>query len=271
MPDSASTHDTLVCVTTYAGGFETRLILKKILRHFRWRNGSQVPLVLISDGPVKDEEIRALVDIVDERPGPSGLQGGELESLRRMVGHARELGVRTVVKICGDVILDRADWVDLTIQFQRAQNRPMLSTHWFEHNSDIVGTKFFVAELDFLEHILPENLDGQALEHAITHSINQHTPVRESVWLINSCTGEAGEVEAELVEWRWEHAHKLYKFRHLDDNIGTVSRLLQRVFLYPLLRLSHELNKSLRRLRSHKPQSQQKEGTKALLTADDMN
>lgn len=270
MPDCTFHSDTLVCVTTYAGGFETRLILKKILRHFRWRNGSEIPLLLVSDGPVDDEEILGLVDIVDQRPGPSGLQGGELESLQRMVEHARKLGVRTVVKICGDVILDRANWVDLTVGFLQAKGRSMLSTHWFEHDSDIVGTKFFVAELDFLANVLPARLDGQALEHAITKSINQFRPVEESVWLINSCTGEADEVEAELTEWRWEHAHKLYKFRHLDDNLGTVSRVLLHAILYPVLRLHHELCRTFRRL-SHRSLVWPNKTAKPLLTADDLN
>ena len=44
----------LVAMTTYPGNFEHRMILHKVLKHFRWRNGWDVKLAVFSDGIMND-------------------------------------------------------------------------------------------------------------------------------------------------------------------------------------------------------------------------
>ena len=238
---------TLVGITTYAGNYETRLILRKTLRHFRWRNGPDVPLLVVSDGPILDSEIYRYADYVLCRPGPSGLQQGELENLRLMVDFAHGRGYRYLVKSAGDVIMNRPEWIRTALEFLLSKGRRILSTHWFHNDSWVVGTKFFVADVDFLRQVLPEKVTAANLEVMLTESIRRHYPLEEIASLINSNTGEAHEVEGELAEWQWEHAHRLYKFRHLDDETDLIERIGHRYFLYPALRLVRQLHRSLKR------------------------
>jgi hypothetical protein len=239
--------NTLVGVTTYAGGLETRLILKKALRHFRWRNGRDVSLLVVSDGALQDPGIQLYADHVLARPKRSGLQEGELESLRQMVEFAEREGFRYLVKIGGDVIMNRPDWVSKVVSLLRSENRRILSTHWFENDSWVVGTKFFAAEVAFLREILPDKMDAPLLETVFTESIKRHYPLEEVAYLINSNTGEANEVENELEEWQWEHAHSLTKFRNLDADAGTIEKTVSRGIHYPALRFLKNLSRAKRK------------------------
>jgi hypothetical protein len=239
--------NTLVGVTTYAGSLETRLILKKVLRHFRWRNGGDVRLLVVSDGALRDTKTRSYADHVLARPKRSGLQEGELESLRQMAEFAEREGYRYLVKIGGDVIMNRPDWVSTVVSLLRSQNRRILSTHWFENNSWVVGTKFFATEVAFLRQILPDKMDAPLLETVFTESIKRHYPLEEVAYLINSNTGEANEVENELEEWQWEHAHSLSKFRNLDADASAMEKTASRGVLYPALRLLKNLGRAKRK------------------------
>lgn len=239
--------NTLVGVTTYAGSLETRLILKKVLRHFRWRNGRDVRLLVVSDGALKDTETLMYADHVLDRTKRSGLQEGELESLRQMAEFAAKKGCRYLVKIGGDVIMNRPDWVSTVISLLRSQNRRILSTHWFENDSWVVGTKFFAAEVAFLREILPDKMDAPLLEIVFTESIKRHYSLEEVAYLINSNTGEANEVENELKEWQWEHAHSLTKFRNLDADAGTMEKAATRGVLYPVFRVLKNLSRAKRK------------------------
>lgn len=238
----------LVGLTTYAGGFENRTILLKALRHFRARNGRRADLVVISDGPILDERIYRYADHVLCRPGPSGLQSGELDSLRLLADFAHSRNYRYVIKSCGDVLMNERDWVCKCIDFLREKRVSLFSTHWFSNDSWIVGTKFFVTETAFLRRVLPERIGGGNLEFAFTHAIERQVALKDAVYLINSTTGEAGEVDNELRAWQWEHSHRLHKFRYLDETAPALERLLHRCFLYPALRLHKELRRALRKI-----------------------
>ena len=239
--------NTLIGVTTYAGSLETRLILKRVLRHFRWRNGGDVRLLLVSDGALRDTKTRSYADYVLARPKRSGLQEGELESLRQMAEFAEREGYRYLVKMCGDVIMNRPDWVSTVVRLLQSQNRRILSTHWFENDSWVVGTKFFAAEVAFLREVLPDKMDAPLLETVITESIKRHYPLKGVAYLINSNTGEANEVENELEEWQWEHAHSLSKFRNLDADASAMEKTANRGVLYPALRILKNLSRAKRK------------------------
>jgi len=235
--------NTLVGITTYAGNLETRLILKKVLRHFRWRNGTDIKLMVVCDGALEASDVERYVDHYIARPKRSGLQEGELESLRQMTKYAAEEGYRYLVKISGDVIMNRPDWVLGVIEKLRSQKRQILSTHWFENESWVVGTKFFAAEVGFLQKILPDKMDAPILETVFTKSIRRQYPVEDVAYLINSNTGEAGEVENELQDWQWEHAHSLGKFLNLDAEASSLEKMTNRIVLYPALRALRNLRR----------------------------
>jgi len=239
--------NTLVGVTTYAGSLETRLILRKVLRHFRWRNGRDVRLLVASDGALTSSGIREYANHVLERPKRSGLQEGELESLRLMTAFAEREGYRYLVKICGDVIMNRPDWVSTVIGLLRSRKRRILSTHWFGNDSWVVGTKFFAAEVEFLKQVLPEKMDAPLLETVFTASIKRYYLLEDVALLINSNTGEAHQVENELAEWQWEHAHSLAKFRNLDADAGTLEKTMNQCVLYPAFRVLKNLRRTKRK------------------------
>lgn len=237
----------LVGVTTYAGDFEQRTILRKTLRHLRARNGRELPVIVVSDGLLNDRRLYGYVDQALCRPGPCGLQRGELDSLRQLSRFARAHGYRYILKSAGDIILDQANWAHAALDLMLAKQRRMLSTHWFRNDSGIIGTKFFVAETDFLEEVLPDDvLPGECLENVLTASIARRYAVDEVAYLINSNTGEKQEVEAELRDWGWEHAHRLHKFVRLNDSEPALERWLNRLFVHPLLRLRRQIHRSLR-------------------------
>src|SRR5437868_15414300 len=112
--------DVLVGVTTYAGNFETRLILRKTLRHFRRQNGRGVRLLVVWDGPVDDREVHALADHVMTRPGPSGLHQGELDNIALISEFASQHRYRIVIKSAGDIIMNKPDWVRVVVDYFRS-------------------------------------------------------------------------------------------------------------------------------------------------------
>lgn len=242
----------LVAMTTYPGGFEHRMILHKVLKHFRWRNGWDIKLAVFSDGIMNDPVVHHYADYVIDRPGPSGIYEGELESVRCLASFARDHGFSVILKTAGDIIMNRNDWVARTIDYFDQKGCRLLSTHWHDNNSWIVGTKFFVCDTGFLALTWPDLRYTNEVEEAFSESISQKFHLEEVVYLINSNTGEADEVEAELKEWRWEHGHRLSKFRQLDDCTPSAIRFFQKAVLYQWLRLSRDFKRSVRRLASGK-------------------
>ena len=89
------------------------------------------------------------------------------------------------------------------------------------------------------------------VEEAFTASIAERYSSDEVLYLINSNTGEADEVEAELREWCWEHGHRLSKFKQLDDCTPVLKRLLHKTFLYQWLRVHRDINRSVKRLKKN--------------------
>ena len=244
MLETASPARILVGLTTYAGNFETRLILRKVLRHFRWRNGARIDLMVVSDGPVLDPQVYEYASHVVSRPGPSGLQQGELDSLHLIADFARCRGYDYVLKTSGDIILNVPDWANRVVGLLRGRQKRILSTHWFSPASWVVGTKFFAADVDFLAQSLPASLDQEGLEETFTASIRRHFRIEEVACLIDSTTGEAHEVGNELRDWQWEHAHRLYKFRNLDDPSSLWEMIGHRRCLYPALRVRRQIMRS---------------------------
>ena len=239
----------LIGLTTYSGDVETRQILKKTLRHLRRKNKNSVDILVVSDGYLNDPEIHFLATHVIERAGPSGLQQGELDSIWQIVRFAQTHGYRQVIKSAGDIIMTVPDWTVRIMERFYATGKQMLSTHWFKDDSWVVGTKFFVADVQFLEEILPEMLGDKVLEIALTESISQRYQIEETVYLINSSTGERHEVKEELKTWGWEHAHRLSKFVKLDEYEPFLVRLYNRCIYNQILRFRRDLYRSLRNFR----------------------
>lgn len=244
MPDAAFPRKILVGLTTYAGNFETRLILRKTLRHFRWRNGPSIDLMVVSDGPVLDPHVYRYANYVVSRPGPSGLQRGELDSLHLIADFARSRGYDYVVKTSGDVILNAPDWANEVVGLLCDKQKRILSTHWFSPASWVVGTKFFAADVAFLAQVLPTAMDPEGLEETLTRRICKHFPIEEVAYLIDSTTGESHEVKHELLDWQWEHAHRLYKFRNLDDPSSVWEMICHRRCLYPAMRIQKQIKRT---------------------------
>lgn len=238
----------LVAMTTYPGNFEHRMILHKVLKHFRWRNGWDVKLAVFSDGIMNDEIVHHYADFVIDRPGPSGIYQGELESVRRLAQFAKSNNFSVVMKTAGDIIMNRDDWVKRALRYYDDKARRLLSTHWHENDSWIVGTKFFICDTDFLLETWPELRYTPEVEEAFSATIAEKYKPEEVLCLINSNTGEAGEVEAELKDWGWEHSHRLSKFVQLDDCTPPFKSFVHKIFLYQFLRLRRDLNRSLVRL-----------------------
>lgn len=238
----------LVVMTTYPGNFEHRMILHKVLKHFRWRNGWDVKLAIVSDGIMKDPLVNLYADFVLDRPGPSGIYQGELESVRRLAKFARDSNFPVIMKTAGDIIMNRDDWVERAVRYYDEKGCRLMSTHWHENNSWIVGTKFFVCDTEFLLETWPTIHYTNEVEEAFSASIAQHYKPKEVLYLINSNTGEAGEVEAELKEWSWEHGHRLSKFVQLDDCTSPVKRFFHKTFLYQLLRIHRDIKRSFSRI-----------------------
>lgn len=239
----------LVAMTTYPGNFEHRMILHKVLRHFRWRNGWNVKLAVFSDGIMNDPVVKHYADYVIDRPGPSGIYEGELESVRRLAQFAKDNQYTRIMKTAGDIIMNRDDWVQRTLQYFEDKGCRLLSTHWHENDSWIVGTKFFVCDTDFLLQTWPTMRYTPEVEEAYSASIAAQYPLNETVYLINSNTGEADEVEAELKDWRWEHGHRLSKFKQLDDCTPLLTRWFHKTCLYQYLRIQRDIKRSISRFK----------------------
>lgn len=246
---STDLNHVLVAMTTYPGNFEHRMILHKVLKHFRWRNGWDVKLAVFSDGIMNDPVVSHYANYVIDRPGPSGIYEGELESVRRLADFAQEQGFILIMKTAGDIIMNRDHWVKRTIDYFDAKDCQLLSTHWHENDSWIVGTKFFVCNPAFLKETWPAIRYTSQVEEAFSASIGERYPLQSVVYLINSNTGEADEVEAELKDWRWEHGHRLSKFKQLDDCTPALTRLFHKGFLYQWLRIKRDVQRSITRLK----------------------
>lgn len=243
----------LVAMTTYPGNYEHRMILHKVLRHFRWRNGWNIKLAVFSDGIMNDPVVKHYADYVIDRPGPNGIYEGELESVRRLAQFAKDNQYTHIMKTAGDIIMNRDDWVQRTLQYFEDKGCRLLSTHWHENDSWIVGTKFFVCDTDFLLQTWPTMRYTPEVEEAFSASIAAQYPLNETVYLINSNTGEADEVEAELKDWRWEHGHRLSKFKQLDDCTPLLTRWFHKTCLYQYLRIQRDIKRSIFRFKKSRP------------------
>ena len=248
MSISASSQKGLVGITTYSGDFEQRLILRKTLRHLRAKNGDRVFLVVISDGLIKDPAVHELADEVLERPGPCGLHQGELDSIWQLVDFAKKHGFSRLIKSAGDIIMTEPDWAQVVMTHFAQTRAKILSTHWFEDDSWVVGTKFFVAETDFLAEALPRTIEHPNLEEAFTAEIAKRYPLNQVASLINSNTGERDEVFHELKSWGWEHAHRLSKFVCLDEVSSKLEQIYGKYVLYPALRLKRDISRSIKKM-----------------------
>lgn len=238
----------LVAMTTYPGDFEHRMILHKVLKHFRWRNGWNLKLAVLSDGVLHDPVVERYADFIIDRPGPTGVCEGEMESIRRLAAFAKERGFEVILKSAGDIIMNDDHWVSRCVRTFDEKGCRVLSTHWFDNNSWIVGTKFFVATTDFLLETFPELRYTPDVEQAFTDRIADKYALKEVAYLINSNTGEADEVEAELKAWKWEHSHRLSKFKQLDDCTPLLQRLWHKFFVYQYLRLKRDIFRTCKRL-----------------------
>ena len=242
----------LVALTTYAGDFEQRLILRKVVKHLRAKNKDDIFLLIVSDGKIKDQNIHSKADRLIERPGPSGLQKGELDSIRLITNFAKEHHFPYIIKSAGDIMMTKQYWSRTVLNRFFETNAKILSTHWFHHNSWIIGTKFFVAQTDFLLKTLPTSLQGENLEKAFTQSISKAYSIQDVAYLINTNTGERHEVQHELKDWGWEHAHRLTKFIYLDEYASPMMRWLSRACLYPILQIKRELLRGISKIVSDK-------------------
>lgn len=243
-----ATQKILVALTTYAGDFESRLILRKVVAHLRAKNGNQIFLLVVSDGPVVDQRIHQIADAVLERPGPCGLHQGELDSIWQIINFAQELGFTRIIKSAGDIIMTVPNWAQVVMKRFEQTSAKLMSTHWFEDDSWIVGTKFFVAKTDFLAQTLPKRIDRSNLEEAFTASISARYSLKEVAYLINSNTGERDEVTHELNDWGWEHAHRLSKFVCLDEFASAAHRCFSQLLFYPALRAQRDIRRSFKKL-----------------------
>ncbi len=237
----------LVGVTTYAGDLEQQLILRKTLRHLRYKNGDRVFILVVSDGYVKDAAVHDWADCVLERPGPSGLQQGELDSILQIIKFARSHHFASLIKTAGDVLMSQNGWARCVMDHFLAKNKQILSTHWFYDESWVVGTKFFVAHVDFLETTIPLEIKTEFLEDQFSQNISKHFDIKEVASLINSATSERDEVSNELALWGWEHAHELWKFFAIDEGLPAAQLWASKNLLYPLLRLRRNIKRMYRK------------------------
>ncbi len=237
MSDNSS--KTLVALTTYAGDLESRIILRKVLKHLKSINDDRIFILVVSDGFVSDPTVHTLADKILDRPGPSGLHQGELDSIWEIV---------RFIKSAGDIIMTQPNWAQAVMARFEQHGAQILSTHWFYNQSWIVGTKFFVANTNFLEQTLPQSIDAPNLEEAFTAGIIKQHDLKKVADLINTATGERHEVEYELKEWGWEHAHRLTKFVCIDQFATSKERTFNQGVLYPALRIKRDIIRSARRI-----------------------
>lgn len=211
-------------------------------------NGDRIFILVASDGRITDPKVHELADFVLDRPGPCGLHQGELDSIWEIVRFAQSRGFTRLIKSAGDIIMTQPDWAQAVMARFDQHGAKILSTHWFHDNSWIVGTKFFVAETDFLDQTLPKTIEKANLEVAFTAEIAKRHDLKTVADLINTTTGERYEVENELRLWGWEHAHRLSKFICIDQFATTTERYLSSALLYPALRLKRDIVRSVKRL-----------------------
>ena len=224
------------------------IFLRQEFKIFNLRFG----LSVFSDGVMDDPVVHHYADYVLDRPGPTGIYEGELESVRRLAQFAKDKQYTVIMKTAGDIIMNRNDWVERAVRYFDEKNCRLLSTHWHENNSGIVGTKFFICDTDFLLETWPNIRYTNEVEEAFTASIAEHFKSDEVLYLINSNTGEADEVEVELKDWCWEHGHRLSKFKQLDDCTPMLKRFIHKTFLYQWLRVHRDIKRSASRFKKAK-------------------
>jgi hypothetical protein len=238
----------LVALTTYAGDFEQKLILRKVVNHLRAKNKDDIFLLIVSDGKIKDQNIHSEADRIIERSGPSGLQQGELDSIRLIANFAKDHHFPYLIKSAGDIIMTKPYWARTVLNRFFETNTKILSTHWFYDNSFIVGTKFFVVYTDFLLKTLPTSTEGENLEKAFSQSISKAHSIQDVAYLINSNTAERCEVMHELKDWGWEHAHRLSKFVYIDEYSSKIEQWIFKVFFYPALKIKREVLRGFKKI-----------------------
>jgi len=232
----------LVAVTTYKRSRERALILGKALRHFRFRNQIPYRVLLVSDGhlnssPLIDEH----VDYIFSRRGPSGLQEGELQSIRVALDFAVAHGFEYMLKMCGDIICNTPEWIAHFFHMMRAKDKVFLSTHCFADDSWIFGTKLFLARCELLHRVYPGSIRESCLETQLTKSLSEAYDLRGLAYMINSWSGEGQESRNEFRDTNCHHAHKIYRFKDLDVGRPLVVRAFNRFVLYPGFRLWYNL------------------------------
>jgi hypothetical protein len=243
------TQKILLALTTYAGDFKQRLILRKVVRHLRAKNKDDVFLLIVSDGKIKDQVVHTEADHLIERTGPSGLHQGELDSMWVIAHFAKEHHFPYVIKSAGDIIMTKPYWARAVLNRFLETNAKILSTHWFYDNSWIIGTKFFVAQTDFLLETLPDSTEGENLEKAFTQSISKAYSIQDVAYLINTTTGERDEVTNELKDWGWEYTHRLSKFIYLDEYALPMMRWIFKAIFYPVLQIISEALRGIKKIK----------------------
>ena len=240
MPPDVS-NEVLVVVTTFEGSRERALILRKVLRHFRLKNRRPYRVLLISDGPVRSRALSRYVDYLFQTREPRGLQWGEHSSIQVALDFALAQGYQYLLKMGGDIICNTEDWVAHFYRLLSGSGKPLLSTHWFAPNSNIVGTRFFLARCDFLRAIYPPSPEPGGLEQSLTRELTRRFSLAEVAYLIDSPAGERHQTRDELQAVDWQHAHKIYRFKGLDAGRPILVRAINSLLVYPGFRLLFNL------------------------------
>ena len=231
----------LVVVTTFRGSRERALILRKALRHFRIRNKTPYTLFLLSDGNFADTSADRYVDHKFASSEQLGMNRGEHFSIQVALDFAIARGYKYLLKMGGDIICNKDEWVEHFYRLMRSHEKELLSTHWFYDDSFIFGTKFFLANCELLKSIYPKTAGAMDLEREISNAIEKRYDFQEIAYMINSITGELHENRNELRAVDWQHAHKIYKFKGLDIERSSLQKVLNAFIVYPGFRFIYNL------------------------------
>jgi hypothetical protein len=231
----------LVVVTTFNGSRERNLILRKVLRHFRIKNKIPYAVILLSDGNLDTCSLDEYVDYHFASSSQLGMNRGEHFSIRVALDFALAQGYKYMLKMGGDIICNRDEWVEHFYKLMRNHGKELLSTHWFYDDSFIFGTKFFLANCEVFKKIYPKTVGSTILETEVTNGIVRHYDFERIAYMINSMTGELHENRNELRALDWQHAHKIYKFKDLDIGHSSVQKNLNKFIVYPGFRLVYNL------------------------------
>jgi len=244
----------LVVVTTFRGSRERALILCKALRHFRIMNKIPYTVFLLSDGYFDYDSAKRYIDYKFCSLQQRGLTQGEHFSIRVALDFAIAQGYKYMLKIGGDIICNKNEWVEHFYTLMRSNRKELLSNHDGYDNSFIFGTKFFLANCSVLKSCYPENITTLCIEKEMSDAIAQKYDLQQIAYMINSMTGELHENRNELRAVNWQHAHKIYKFKDLDIGHSSLQKALNKFIVYPGFRLVYNLRYlnpfSKRRLKS---------------------